>query len=119
MEQVQVDVGFLVAVVAQSLEQRADVLRPVVAAQRRHAHDRLDHNRVQVGVDGEQIPAVVGEQLDVVAVVQVEAARDRRENHAEAEHVGQRVVAAQGMFPTDVPGQVDRARNRLVAACDQ
>ena len=105
--QIDVEVDLLVPVVLQVVQQGPQVLDAAMPVDLRHAGNRLRQDRVQPGVQREQVPPMGDEALQVLGVGEVQAASQAGQDHPQAEDVGQRVVMADLVLPGYVAGQVD------------
>ena len=105
--QIHLEVDLLVPVVLQIVLQGPKVLDATMSVDLRHAGNRLREDRVQAGVQREQISPIGDEAIQVIGFGKVQAASKAGQNHPQAENVGQRVVMADLVLPRYVAGKVD------------
>ncbi len=105
--QVDLEVDLLVAVVLQVVAEGPQVLDAAMPVDLRHAGNRLRQDRMQAGVQREQVPPMGHEAFQVLGFGKVQSAGQTGQDHPQAENVGQRVVMADQMLPGHITGKVD------------
>ncbi len=103
--EIEIVFGRLFAVVFKAANQRRQILRAVVPVQFRHLHNGRGHDRIQPGINREEVLAIVDENLEVIRIGEIETSRHAGENEAERKDIGQRIVLSRLVFPGQVAGQ--------------
>jgi hypothetical protein len=109
-----VEHGRLLAPGAQAGGQRGEVGGAIVPVERCHLDDDGRHDRVQAVGELEKVATVRSEAMQVVDVVEVQAAGEGRQHQAEPEHVGDLVMMAQPQLPAAEARQEHRALDRCI-----
>ena len=73
---------------------------------------------MEVGCQGEEILSRGNEGLQPIRFCQVDPTGEARQDHSQAEDIGERVVVFEQVFPRHVAGQVDRANDFRVTIAD-
>jgi hypothetical protein len=81
-EDVGVEVHRLLAVILQPRDHLAEILSALVAVQLRHVDDGRSQHRIQPRIDGEQVRAVDGEQLQFAGIREIQSARNAGQQQA-------------------------------------
>ena len=100
------------------MQQGPQVLDPAVPVQIGHAEDGPGKHGVEVGGQGEEILSRGNEGLQSIRLRQVDPTGEARQDHPQAEDIGERVVVFEQMFPRHVAGQVDWTNDLRVAIAD-